>query len=436
MPKSGQVVGRLGIVIAFSTAAVGMVAGISVAQNATDPNPAMNNPDKFAWDIFTELNRPAAPGQRGVPDPSKTPGDSGPRVWETWKITTPVGSDVFLSGGRRPADWDSPQLLTAVGLPKKRLSPPKFTFEKLNVLGINPHDRMTTLMASGRPLFQGEESRMNRSGFEFLVKEGLYSIDGQERFRKTGRTLEFPIDSIAVKAAWRELTPEEAKSGRFYVYKEDDEHILGLTGFHISSKAIPNWFWATFEQVDNPPPEIPDRDRYTKLRSPNADSAPENRLRDVPDPLKNTVWQYYVLRGTQTDFVDSTGEPVTLGNTQLEGGMQTTASCMGCHARATIGDRVDDVITNGRRLYPAGTYLYPGGFVREDGSNRLTVDPFELIWQQDPQNPDKRTAVPLVASAHGAPDPDLFIEAGTGRFRYTQLDFMWEFTFAQRETGQ
>jgi hypothetical protein len=425
--------------MAISCAAFLIVAGLLtarrlVAQSALDPNPALNNPDKFAWDLFIQLNTPALSGQRGVPDPKKKPADSGLRVWETWKLTTPNGNEVFLPGGIRPGPWDQPPVLN------KRmedfLSPPKFTFEKLNLLGLDPHERMRTMTASGLKLFNGEESRMNRAGFEFIVREGLYSIDGQERFRATERTVDFPTDTIAVKSAWRQLTAAEVKLGlasRFYTFKDPDGTIWAMLGFHISSKAIPNWFWATFEQVDNQTPEIPDRDRYTKLRYPNATSSPESRLREVPDELKNSVWQYYVLRGTQVDFTDSTGNSTILGNTVLESGMQTTASCIGCHARATIGDRVDNIVTNGRRIYPAGTFFYPQGLVRVDGSNRLTVNPFEIFWQQDPQKPNQTTAVFLGASANGTPHPDSFIEAGTGKSRYTQLDFMWEFSFAQRE---
>jgi hypothetical protein len=414
-------------------AAAGCFLPMTRAQAVVDPNPAANHPDKFAWDLFVELNRPALAGQRGVPDPSKKIGDPGLRVWETWKITTPIGSEVFLDGGKRPAPWDQPQILDVKGRVRKFLSPRKFTFTRLDLKGADPH----ALMARSNPRLDfGQESRINRAGFDFIVTEGLYSIDGQERFRETGRTVDFPVDTVALKATWRKFTPEEVRAGlpsRFYTTEEPEGDVYGLTGFHMTSKALPNWFWATFEQVDNPPPEIPDRDRYTKLRNPNATSAVEGRLRDVPDPLKGTVWEYYVLRGTQIDFTDSMGNPVILGNTQLEAGMQTSASCMGCHGRATIGDRVDNIIVNGRPLYPPGTFFYPGGRVSADGSNRLTVDTFEIFWQQDPQKPDRNTAVPLVASANGAPNPNWFVNAGTGQIRYTQLDFLWEFIFAQRE---
>ena len=59
----------------------------------------------------------------------------------------------------------------------------------------------------------GQEARINQPGFEFIVKEGLYSLDGQERFRATGRRVEFPIGTINVKAAWRQFTSEEIKAG-------------------------------------------------------------------------------------------------------------------------------------------------------------------------------------------------------------------------------
>jgi hypothetical protein len=89
------------------------------AQIPPDINPTVNNPDKFAWDIFAEINRPALAGQRGVPDPNKKVSDPGLRVWETWKITTPIGSEVFLDRGQRPSPWDQAQVMNASGQPRK-----------------------------------------------------------------------------------------------------------------------------------------------------------------------------------------------------------------------------------------------------------------------------------------------------------------------------
>ena len=87
-----------------------LIGATASAQQVTDPNPAVNNPDKVAWDLFVELNRPALEGRRGVPDLTKKHGDAGLRVWETWKITTTPGNEVFLEKGKRPSGWDEPQI--------------------------------------------------------------------------------------------------------------------------------------------------------------------------------------------------------------------------------------------------------------------------------------------------------------------------------------
>lgn len=423
------------LILAFFGITIVLMGNASYAYcQANDSNPAVNNPDKFAWDLFMEINRPALDGKRGVPDPTKRIGDPGLRVWETWKITTENGNEVFLEKGKRPSAWDEPQMMNIAGKPRKILSPPKMATIKSGIVDQGPHNQTLTLNAP--PLDRdNQEARINQIGFEFLVKEGLYSLDGQERFRATKRRVDFPVGTINVKAHWRQFTSTEIASGlpaRFYTAEEDGK-VWGLIGFHITSKDLPNWFWATFEQVDNPQPEIPDRDRYTKLLNPN------QRLREVPAPLKSTYWQYYVLRGTQVDFIDSIGNPTVLGNTQLEGGMQTTSSCIGCHARSSIGDRKDDISISGRRLYPNGTYFYPNGRLSAlrkqppdgPGANRLTVNPAQVTWLQDPQNPGAISNV-HVTGAIGAPNPEWFIDSA-GQSRYTQLDFIWGFIHAQRE---
>ena len=111
--------------------------------------------------------------------------------------------------------------------------------------------------------------------------------------------------------------------------------------------------------------------------------------------------------------------------------MQTTSSCMGCHARATIGNRLDNIVVDGRRLYPNGTPFYPEGRLGPSG-NRLTVNPGQVPWQQDPQKPGDVPPSFHIVGAIGAPRADLFIDSA-GRNRYTQMDFIWGFINAQRE---
>jgi hypothetical protein len=38
-----------------------------------------------------------------------------------------------------------------------------------------------------------------------------------------------------------------------------------------------------------------------------------------------------------TRYVDAAGEPLRLANSELEAGLQATASCITCHARSSIG---------------------------------------------------------------------------------------------------
>jgi hypothetical protein len=115
-----------------------------------------------------------------------------------------------------------------------------------------------------------------------------------------------------------------------------------------------------------------------------------DRAPDVA-PIRGTRWANYVLRGTQIDFIASTGQPTLLANSQPERGFQRTSSCISCHAIASIG-------SNGSRLdfffdLPSGDV---GGHV-------------------------------------GPPNPDWFRASSTGALQFTQLDFVWSLMRAQRK---
>jgi len=49
------------------------------------------------------------------------------------------------------------------------------------------------------------------------------------------------------------------------------------------------------------------------------------------------AWRSYRLKGSQVDFVQSTGHRILLGNSVTEGGFMMSSSCMSCHARAHVG---------------------------------------------------------------------------------------------------
>ena len=172
----------------------------------------------------------------------------------------------------------------------------------------------------------------------------------------------------------------------------------------ITTKDIPNWFWATFEHVDNP-----SREGAEGWQTPTVDSASD--FRGFPSGLgiENSRWQYYRLRGTQVDFVDSFGNPTILANSQIESGFQVTSSCITCHARAAIGPRIPD----------------------SPGANRLSIFKSELPQNQSPS---------IVIGNSGVLPEELFVSRTfndniTGELKYLQLDFVWSLMRAQRKVG-
>jgi hypothetical protein len=108
------------------------------------------------------------------------------------------------------------------------------------------------------------------------------------------------------------------------------KEIWGLTALHIITKDIPNWFWTTFEHIDNKarPPIwlLPSVDRL-------ACPAPPHDCEAVPSGigLEGTKWANYRLRGTQVDFIDTLGTHTLLANSRLEA-IQRRSSCITCHA--------------------------------------------------------------------------------------------------------
>jgi len=156
----------------------------------------------------------------------------------------------------------------------------------------------------------------------------------------------FAIDALAAKPG----TCKTESGGRTTCDCEPMK--AGLVGFHISHKTadFPQWVWSTFEQVDNlgEDPTTPadmqasyyDPELYKKLKIPRANPADHPGASRVPGPadydptpinvvrlsaipstpagnstteinaryrqlLKGTVWEHYVLIGTQWSTVPS-----------------------------------------------------------------------------------------------------------------------------------
>ena len=225
--------------------------------------------------------------------------------------------------------------------------------------------------------------------------------------------------------------------------KHSGEH--WLLSFHVSTKDVPQWLWASWEHVNNfgrcdytgcndsygysSADENPDgtASNFTMPKTvddglkSNAEiflvgqtyeSGPisgeleaifddmdigneKSRDKTMPAPT-DAGWRSYRLKGTQINYTNLTGHPTRLGNSITEGGFMLSSSCITCHSRAAIG----------AELEPANT------------GAPLSVFQFDIL-----------NMVGYPQSAMGIPNSDWFIK-GTfpnPSMNAVQSDFMWGF---------
>ena len=322
--------------ILMAQAATARVSGaVDWRQPWTEPQDsaaAASHPDEYAWRLFVALNWPAD-GVKRVADSAARFGADRPVVWETWA----AAGEVYLDKGADPGPWGA-------GNPERPLRaerrfetfafPDALTMKHIVGGAMVP---LTDPLISARRL---TEIRMNRTTFNYIRTRELYNLEGQVRAYGEPGEVSFPYGAKEIKAKWRPIADRE--SSRYHTtwvrFADGTRRLYGLTGLHIVSKDLPHWFWATFEQMDNPSLQdgegwqLPSHDEFACRRQrPNCNRAPP-RI-----GVTGTVWQYYRLRGTLTSYVDSDGKARLLANSELETGVQKTASCMTCHARSALG---------------------------------------------------------------------------------------------------
>ena len=359
----------LAVAVTLSIAVLLPTYNQSAAQVASDANMAMNDPDQVAWHIFTQISQPANNGTDDV-------------LWETWADQ----DSVYTNDPANPPAWPGAEHRI------KRLGP---SLQHLSA-------QLPPDIAPGQ-----DDVHINRAAFDYVVSNQLWYLSGLAAYAQQ-HPVKFPIDAIAVKARWATITPDQKSR---YHWVEGDvirdgkrtRELVGLVSLHISSKLIPNWLWATFEQVDNPGrcDYIGCHDSFGQVPAsvlPNSLGTgqvypPEERTAAVVD-LYNRAglgpeWINYRLKGTQVNFTGPTGAPTLLGNSVTEKGFVPTSSCMTCHARATI-------------------------------------NPQQASLQAFQQN------TPPV-SYNGVPDPAWFTGADSqgSQFLYYQTDFLWELPFIE-----
>ncbi|HZZ62800.1 MAG TPA: hypothetical protein VFE63_16830 [Roseiarcus sp.] len=228
----------------------------------------------FAWRAFIALNWPSlldAPN-RGVPDRHRALGDSGERVWETFKSDY----ELFAVGddGRRvaPEPWGSYAGRNPCG--------PSVDNWQKTIASFAPFaDFNQPSFAVGAPANPLVARNGAYTRYEIHFNEAEFSAFAASGWSRglnlpdNSRPARFPIGSIAVKAAWRPLTAADPPAVRARAYIERAEIVdtartlaagravcsasdVALVGLHIAikTKSRPQWIWSTFEHVDNVPP--------------------------------------------------------------------------------------------------------------------------------------------------------------------------------------
>jgi hypothetical protein len=309
-----------------------LAVGAAWAQTP-NPNPAINTPDEFSWQLFAIVNK-------------SVPSLGNNVVFETWASN----EDTFQTNPVFPGT-NAPRACAPAGVFVANAAPQPVTpVASPKILNV---PALIALAPSGpgpRPLVTpggSEEVRRNQATFNFIYCNKLYSRAGLRVAFASGQPISFPLDSIEVKANWVPVGNRSADE--FHINTASDGKRYALVSMHIISKTIPNWTWATFEHEsnlgrcdfigchDNFGAIVKDVPPYPISGGAYSPCAKTEALKslfagaDLP-----AFWQHYCLKGSQVDFVTATGIPTLLGNSVTEAGFVNTSSCITCHSRAAF----------------------------------------------------------------------------------------------------
>jgi hypothetical protein len=336
----------------------GKVCPADVVQDASSPVPLsdvcipegytdipMDYFDDFSWREFVAMVWPAASGRRGVADTSKSIGDSGPRVFETYKSLW----EVFHSDGSAPRaynQYDSARMnacKVATGFGDMVLAS-KSGIDDIGEAGVG---ELVGPLAAQNGRYVRYQTLYNQIAYDFIVSNKLYlraNLPPVPSPRPELPVVQFPMGSVAIKAAWLDLDGfSDAQKARFYsrvaVVKDPDggkcsKISMGLVGMHIVVKtpSRPQWIWSSFEQVDGVPPKqfggtgkftfndgdkthaMPSENPLTLVPLAKQPATPFNLTRSVMMPihpktelmtlvyqrlLHHTPWEFYQVATTQ-----------------------------------------------------------------------------------------------------------------------------------------
>jgi hypothetical protein len=334
----------------------------------------------FAWREFIALNwvamDPATTGMRGRPNVSvdflsikaDTNGNFPLLVWHTYRHK----NELFPADGKTDPNFDSSAPTYKYMYPAT--AGPNATLNFFNNLDETSEIGLCLMFAhyTTNKIRVAYEAKVNRTEFDYANKNNLTKPDSGYTTLTNAPTktrddlaqhggicgtdpsiVSLPCGDAAVagdagegaieiKAAWRQLTAQEAVSGRFFTQTvifytgpqflaNYNNAVYGLVALHIIHKTIsfPAFVFASWEQVDNyddttnqntedlqfnnimpPPPQLPNIP-VTRAHSIHSQIPPVNNAVHAAFTAKDptTIWQYYKLIGVQATPVNGPPSP-------------------------------------------------------------------------------------------------------------------------------
>ena len=303
---------------------------------------------QFAWNQFIALNWPAAPQDgtnRETPDVLPFGTTTQPLVWQTYRSRDelyppseylPPGATMDPNTGNVSFNYDAkpvyhyesniqscnqspaPPVLPWINLDEISQISLNFMFDGLSPdpypASGNSVPKLIRFLAKGNRTYSDYitgKGYFNRGGNYFRDVTNFKNAVAAGKPPAAGVSfIEFPIDTVMVKSAWRLLTSAELASGRFYsapvrFYEKkagtlcyNDETGWGMVALHIVQKSpsTPHYFtFATFEQADNIKNFLgqPVENAAGELLNPNlkgsSPTTPDIAHTDYPNPVTTTA---------------------------------------------------------------------------------------------------------------------------------------------------
>jgi len=314
------------------------------------------NSDAFMWGLFVEVTKPVDK-------------KSGSRVsFETWASD----NDTFTASPHWPEPGEPVKLHSSVlQLGKELATDGTLMRLDLRAKAIDVPCAPPVGAAVGRFPTSGtplpciaEQVARNRSMFDYIVNNHLYTQSGLAAAYQKSLTIDMPVEAIAVKGDWIPLAAllqwvPELKNFHnirsLYHTTVTNSVEYALVAIHIASRQNKDWVWATFEHEMNPgrcdyigcfdtfgakvPSVLPSKSGFNTQYGACQKTSEIKAL--MVKAGVSSVWQHYCLKSTQVAFTAPDGTPLVLGNSVIEGivgnGTVAASSCISCHYYASFG---------------------------------------------------------------------------------------------------